>query len=157
MTRALSVALFLVASIASAADTLRVTSAGPVGEVASRQEANEIRVVFSEPMVALGRIPEPVTAPFFRIAPSVPGTFRWSGTNTLIFTPNPTLPYATAYQVTIDPSAKSVAGNTLDRAYTFGFTTPAVRLLSTDWYRKGGRFDAPIVIALRFNQPVDPA
>jgi alpha-2-macroglobulin len=157
MTRALSIALLFVSSIVSAADTLRVTSAGPVGEVASREEANEIRVVFSEPMVVVGRIPQPVTAPFFRIAPSAPGTFRWSGTNTLIFTPNPALPYATTYQVTIDPTAKSVAGNTLDRAYSFSFTTPLVRLLSTDWYRKGGRFDGPIVIGLRFNQTVDPA
>ena len=34
-----------------------VLSAGPTGEIRQLQEANEIRVVFSEPMVALGRIP----------------------------------------------------------------------------------------------------
>ena len=31
-----------------------------------------------------------------------------------------------------------------------------MRLLQTNWYRKGGRYDAPIVIPLRFNQPVRP-
>ena len=46
---------------------LTVVSAGPSGEVASLAEANEVRVVFSEPMVTLGRIPSPVRAPFFRI------------------------------------------------------------------------------------------
>ncbi len=37
-----------------------MVSAGPTGEVASLAEANEIRIVFSEPMVALGRIPSAV-------------------------------------------------------------------------------------------------
>ena len=76
---------------------MRIVSAGPVGETATLAEANEIRVVFSEPMVVLGRIPQPVTAPFFRIEPAVKGTFRWSGTTTLIFTPAEPLPYATEF------------------------------------------------------------
>src|SRR5262245_22354097 len=70
------------------ADALTIVSSGPHGETASLAEANEIRVVFSEPMVALGRIPPVVTAPFFKIAPAVRGTFRWSGTTILIFTPD---------------------------------------------------------------------
>ena len=41
--------------------------------------------------------------------------------------------------------------------YTFSFTTPTVKLLRTDAYRRGGRFDAPYVVLLRFNQPVDRA
>ncbi|MBK5258401.1 MAG: Ig-like domain-containing protein [Thermoanaerobaculia bacterium] len=150
-------ALFLIATYASAANTLRVTTAGPVGEVATLREANEVRVVFSEPMVALGKIPEPVTAPFLRIDPPVAGTFRWSGTTTLIFTPKAPLPFSKRFEVTVDASAKSVAGNTLDRVYRFAFMTPSIRLTSTEWYRKGGRADAPVIIALRFNQPVDVA
>ena len=58
---------------------LRVVSAAPNGEVATLAEANEIRVVFSEPMVTLGRIPAACVAPFFRVTPAIPGTFRWSG------------------------------------------------------------------------------
>jgi hypothetical protein len=140
-----------------AADKLTVMKAGPVGELASLAEANEIRVVFSEPMVAVGKIPKVVTAPFFHITPEVKGTFRWSGTTTLIFTPDPkvALPFATRFDVTIDATAKSVSGKTLDHSYTFSFVTPTIQLLSTDWYRKGGRFDAPVVISLRFNQSVD--
>src|SRR6266849_443862 len=153
---AVCILLMLVAAGARAADKLTIVKAGPVGEIASLAEANEIRVVFSEPMVVLGKIPKVVAAPFFHITPEVSGTFRWSGTTTLIFTPDPKtpLPFATKFDVTIDATAKSVSGKTLDHAYSFSFTTPTLRLLNTNWYRKGGRFDAPVVIALRFNQPV---
>jgi alpha-2-macroglobulin len=143
----------------AAAAELAIVQAGPQGEVASLEEANEVRVVFSEPMVALGRIPQPVQAPFLRIAPSLAGSFRWSGTNTLIFTPadHARLPYATRYEVTVDTTATSLAGRQLPRLYAFSFTTPTVRLLQASWYRAGGRYDAPAVIVLRFNQPVTHA
>ncbi|HEX2059880.1 MAG TPA: Ig-like domain-containing protein, partial [Thermoanaerobaculia bacterium] len=144
--------LLLLSTSVFAANGLRIVSAGPVGETATLAEANEIRVVFSEPMVVLGRIPNPVTAPFFRITPAVKGTFRWSGTTTLIFTPDKPLPYASEYTVTIAKSAKSVAGHTLDQPYEWTFSTPRVRLLRTDWYR---RKSGAVVIGLRFNQPVD--
>ena len=148
--------LLLPASLLGAPAELRVVQAGPVGEIAKLEEANEIRVVFSEPMVALGRIPETVTAPFIQIRPEIPGRFRWSGTNTLIFRPaDPArLPYATRFDVTVDESASSVSGRRLARSYTFSFTTPTVRLLRAGWYRRGKRYDAPVVLALRFNQPV---
>jgi hypothetical protein len=45
--------LVLVMSVPAAAQTpLRVVSAAPNGEIATLAEANEIRVVFSEPMAA---------------------------------------------------------------------------------------------------------
>jgi alpha-2-macroglobulin len=139
---------------AAAAAELKVVQAGPTGEVAKLEEANEVRVVFSEPMVVLGRVPEPVQAPFFRIEPALEGALRWSGTNTLIFTPR-RLPYATRYTVTVD-GATSVAGRRLPAPHVFSFTTPTVRLLRAEWYRKDGQAGSPVVVALRFNQPVDP-
>src|SRR5688572_15029932 len=144
----------IVSFSALAANGLRVVTAGPVGEVATLAEANEVRVVFSEPMVTLGKIPQPVVAPFFKIEPAVAGKFRWSGTTTLIFTPDAPLPYATEYTVTIDKSAKSISGKTLDQPYSWKFTTPTVQLRSADWYRKK---NGAVVIGLRFNQPVDAA
>jgi uncharacterized protein YfaS (alpha-2-macroglobulin family) len=141
------------------ADALTIVSSGPHGETASLAEANEIRVVFSEPMVALGRIPPVVTAPFFKISPAVRGTFRWSGTTILIFTPDHVdrLPYATRYTVTIDTTAKAISGRTLAKPFQFDFTTPTVHLKQTHWYRKAMRYDSPLIIALRFNQPVKAA
>ncbi len=138
---------------------LAIVSAGPTGEVASLAEANEIRMVFSEPMVTLGRIPAVVGASYVRISPPISGTFRWSGTTILIFTPDPKrpLPYATRYGVTVDTTATAVSGRRLSEAYTFEFTTPTVKLLRTISYRRGGRADAPFVVLLRFNQPVEGA
>jgi alpha-2-macroglobulin len=153
--------LLLTVSPAAAQTTppaLRVVSAAPNGEVATLAEANEIRVVFSEPMVTAGRIPARVLAPFFRVTPAIPGTFRWSGTTILIFTPDPTrpLPYATRYEVDIDATAAAVSGRRLAKPHGFSFTTPTVRLLNTSWYRRGDRAGAQMVILLRFNQPVRP-
>jgi alpha-2-macroglobulin len=138
--------------------SLTVVSAGPSGEIASHAEANEIRIVFSEPMVTLGRIPPVVEAPYVRITPAIPGAFRWSGTTILIFTPDAKrpLPYATRYEVTVGTTATAVSGRKLAESYAFQFTTPTVRLLSTNTYRRGGRADAPFVVLMRFNQAVDP-
>ncbi|MGH9372886.1 MAG: Ig-like domain-containing protein, partial [Vicinamibacterales bacterium] len=115
---------------------LRVLSYGPEGEVASLVEANEIRVVFSEAMVTLGRIPAHVRAPYFRVSPAIAGTFRWSGTTILVFTPDPKrpLPLATKYEVTIDATATAISGRRLAQAHRFTFTTPTVKLLQTNWY-----------------------
>jgi uncharacterized protein YfaS (alpha-2-macroglobulin family) len=155
---------FLVLSFLCAVRTLHaqsglsVVSSGPTGEIAAREQANEIRVVFSEPMVALGRIPDPVVAPFFRIRPALRGRFRWSGTTILIFTPDQDrpLPYATTYEVTIDAGATAASGRTLSAPHRFHFTTPTVRLLHTNWIRRTGRYDAPVQIFVRFNQSVNP-
>jgi hypothetical protein len=138
---------------------LSVVQFGPQGEVASLEQANEIRVVFSEPMVAMGRIPEPVAASFFTVSPAIAGSFRWSGTTTLIFTPDPKrpLPFATTYTVTIAASATALSGQRLTQPATFRFTTPTVRLLSTAWYRRGDTADGALVIMMRFNQRVDAA
>jgi len=156
---ALAVGLALVGSAAAqtlSGTAVRVVSAGPHGEVNTIEEANEIRVVFSEPMVPIGAVQSSARPAFFHIAPSVTGSFRWSGTTVLIFTPARRLPFATTYAVTIDAAATAVSGRRLDAAVTFGFTTPTVRLLSTNWYRPGGHADAPPVVLLRFNQPVRP-
>ncbi|MGH9443614.1 MAG: Ig-like domain-containing protein, partial [Thermoanaerobaculia bacterium] len=123
---------------------LRVVRAGPDGELDSLAQAKEIRIVFSEPMVALGRIPTPVAAPFFKIDPPVPGAFRWSGTTTLIFTPANKLPFATKYTVTVASAAGAVSGKKLKEDHRFSFTTPTVRLRQTRWWRKTGKVDSPI-------------
>ena len=158
---AVAASLFLLSPVvrAEAQPTLTVVNARPAGETADLGESREVTVVFSEPMVSLGRIPDPVTALFFKIQPAIAGTFRWSGTTTLIFTPDPkvALPFSTRYTVTIDASATAVSGRKLVSNHTFTFTTPTVKLLATNWYRRGDRFDGPVVIGLRFNQPVRTA
>jgi uncharacterized protein YfaS (alpha-2-macroglobulin family) len=146
--------------VASAQNTaLTVLEAGPTGPLGQLSDANEVRIIFSEPMVALGRVPSNPQIPWVTISPAIPGAFRWSGTTILIFTPDPAspLPYATKYTVNVDASAASAAGKRLGTPYRFEFTTPVVQLVSARWYRKSGRSNSPVVIAMRFNQRVRPA
>src|SRR5581483_700937 len=160
MKRALVLLALLSVCVAAHADQpLTIVKAGPVGEIANLAEANEIRIVFSEPMVAVGRIPKDLTVPWFHVSPDIKGGFRWSGTTTLIFTPDAKtpLPYATKYDVTIDAGAKSIAGKTLGKPYQFSFITPTIKLLRSMWYRKGNDPAGAAVIGLWFNQPVDAA
>ncbi len=154
-----ALALLFVCSAAHADQPLTIVKAGPVGEIANLAEANEIRIVFSEPMVVVGKIPKALDVPWFHVAPEIKGGFRWSGTTTLIFTPDAKtpLPYATKYDVAIDAAAKSIAGKTLGKPYQFSFITPTIKLLSSAWYRKGKDPAGAAVIGLWFNQPVDAA
>ena len=50
-----------------------------------------------------------------------------------------------------------MSGRRLARPTTFRFTTPTVQLLQTNWYRRGGTVNGPVVVLLRFNQPVRPS
>lgn len=132
---------------------LRVVSAGPSGDLQPEQD-NEIRVVFSEPMVALAQVSSRLRPAYFSISPSVTGTFRWSGTTILIFTPTRAFPKATTYGVTIAAGATAASGRKLPEPYTFGFTTATAKLLQTNWYRPDNRFDAAPIVLMHFSQPV---
>jgi hypothetical protein len=158
----LCLASVLVVGVPLAVDSqqaqLTILNSGPTAEINQLQDANEIRVIFSEPMVPLGRVPSNPTPPWIHITPTIPGAFRWSGTTILIFTPDPAkpLPYATRYTVRVDANATSAAGRQLGQAEAFTFTTPTVKLTSARWYRRGERFDTPLLILLQFNQRVRP-
>jgi len=152
MTRrlAFTCSFFLLLAVAPAypqTSALRIVSAGPTGEAAKAAETNEIRVVFSEAMASMGRVPAQLRPPFFHITPAVAGTFRWSGSTILIFTPSRALPLATEYTVTIDAAATAISGRRLAQPFTFSFRTPTARLLRTDWYRPGGRLTREAIVA----------
>ena len=152
--------LLLLASLQGAGQTpsLRVISATPVGELGEIGDADQVRIMFSEAMVPLGMVPAGTPPPWIRMSPAAAGSFYWSGTKTLIFSPDAAapLPHATQFTVRIDGSAASLSGRTLGTPHEFTFTTPTVRLLEAGWYRKTSRFDSPAVILLRFNQRVVP-
>jgi uncharacterized protein YfaS (alpha-2-macroglobulin family) len=138
--------------------SLRIASAGPSGELGELADADEVRIVFSEPMIALGATPAGTAPPWIRMTPAVAGSFYWSGTKTLIFSPDTSapLPFATKFTVHVDATATSISGRALGAPYDLVFTTPTVRLLGAEWYRQTGRFDSPAVLVLRFNQRVRP-
>jgi uncharacterized protein YfaS (alpha-2-macroglobulin family) len=147
-----------IAQITNTPPALTVLQTAPTGEIASSAEAKEIRIIFSEPMVTLGRIPAQIQPSFIKTTPSIAGTFRWSGTTILILTPDPRrpLPDATTFTVTV-AGAVAASGRKQTTPVRFTFTTPTVHLLATDWYRRGDRFDGRPVVVLRFNQRVNPS
>ena len=118
--RNVCLALSVAVGSARAQDALTVVTAQPTGEVASLEQAAEVRIRFSEPMVAIGRAPDQVTAPFVAIRPAIAGSFRWAGPTLLVFTPDPKqpLPTATRYDVTVAATATAVSGRTLERKST---------------------------------------
>lgn len=64
MKRFAFAALFVAAAaFAQEAKKPTIVKAGSVGELSQLSEANEIRVVFSEPMVTVGKIPKNLTVP----------------------------------------------------------------------------------------------
>ncbi len=146
-----------VARLDASPGPLEVVRAGPTGEIAALEEANEIRITFSEPMVALGRPAQAAAAPYFSIAPTVRGALRWAGTDTLVFTPSKPLPWAASYTVTVAAGAAAASGARLAAPYVFSFRTPTLKLLKASWYRRSGRSGSPVVLALFFNQPVRAA
>ena len=68
--------------------SLTILSTNPTGEIGQLADADQIRVVFSEPMVAIGTVPSETPPSWIHVAPAVPGSFYWSGTKTLIFSPD---------------------------------------------------------------------
>ena len=92
---------------------LRIVSAGPSGEVAARRRGQRgPGRVLGIDGPARPRAGEARTT-FFHISPAVDGTFRWSGTTILIFTPARKLPLATKYDVIVAGTAAALSGRTL--------------------------------------------
>src|SRR5262245_24333061 len=124
-------AVFLWVTLPGAGQTapLTIVNAGPRGEVGMGGDADQIRLAFSAPMVPLGTIPTSTAPPWIRIIPAAEGNWYWSGTKTLIFSPDVStpLPFATTFTVHVDAAAASVDGWALGAPYEFTFSTPTPR------------------------------
>jgi hypothetical protein len=98
---------------AAQAVPLTIVNVSPRGEVGSLSDGDQIRVTFSAPMVPLGTIPSGTAPPWNHIAPAAEGNWYWSGTKTLMFSPDVSrrLPFATTFTVRVDASATSADGH----------------------------------------------
>lgn len=160
--RRLFVALGLAACIGQAAggvsqdQALSVQSAFPVGQLTALADAHELRITFSAPMVALSE-PNTTIPEWLSLEPAVPLNVYWSGSKTLVLSPaDPNgFTFGTKVNVTVAASARDVNGRSLGHPFRFEFTTPTAALLGTRWYRREGLVSEPIVLQLRFNQPMD--
>ena len=113
--------------------SLRVISASPAGELGTLADADQVRIIFSEPMVPIGTVPSGTPPAWISITPAARGSFYWSGTKTLIFSPDAAapLPYATRFTVRVATRLGSGRHefSYLVRATTAGtFHAPGARL-----------------------------
>lgn len=134
------------------AGTLTVRRFAPEGEVSM---APHLSVTFSQPMVAVTSQDEASKTIPVQLDPEPPGHWRWLGTRTLLFDPDPRLPMATEYTATIPKGTKSALGGTLDEEVSFTFATPPLDLRSVYPSGNGNKLDT--VMVLSFDQKVEPS
>src|SRR5579871_856854 len=113
----------VVGTVTSQVRDLSILRAVPVGDLAQAEDARDVRVTFSEPMVAIGA-PATERPAWFSIVPATAGTFHWSGTSTFVFTPASAsgFPNATRFTVTVDSTASALSGRHLFAPYALSFT-----------------------------------
>lgn len=118
--------------------------------------ADRVTITFSEPMVAVSGQEDAARSVPVTLSPSVPGSWRWLGTQTLVFDPGQgkRLPMATEYTVTIPAGTKAASGKSLAQAWRSTFQTPTPQLI--DHAPGGGAQPRQPVIHLIFDQKIDP-
>jgi hypothetical protein len=138
---------------AVASGPLKVLRYAPEGNV---DLAPYLSVTFSAPMVPvtshaeLAKIPVPV-----QLRPVPKGEWRWVGTQTAVFQPDPRFPMATDYAVTIPAGTKAQSGAELAQAASFTFSTPAPKLIGS--YPNHGPQRTDVLMYAEFDQAMDPA
>ncbi len=127
----------------------------PAGAVAI---AEQITVMFSQPMVALNPHAPPSAATVAAaLVPAVPGSWHWQDSRTLVFTPVTRLPMATEYRVSV-PALRALSGG-VSAATTWSFSTPPPKVLHVERPHWTSAEDAHTrqALALHFDQDIDRA
>ncbi|MCA9489436.1 MAG: Ig-like domain-containing protein [Myxococcales bacterium] len=130
----------------------KVVRFSPEGEVPM---APNVSITFDQPMIALTSQEEASKHVPATLSPQPAGRWRWLGTKTLLFDPDPRLPMATEYTIEVPAGTTSASGAALSEAFRFTFATPAPQL-QTWWPNNGMPTDLSPTVLLRFDQRVDP-
>ena len=131
---------------------LRVLRYMPEGAV---KLAPELSVTFSQPMVAVTSQTDAAATQPVKLTPTPKGKWRWIGTRTILFDPDPRFPQATTYHVEIPAGTKSANGGVLQKAVTFSFETPTPTLVSSfPGSYEPQHLDVPMFAM--FDQKIDP-
>ncbi|MBK8216463.1 MAG: hypothetical protein IPK71_22265 [Myxococcales bacterium] len=128
-----------------------VVFGGPRGQLS---EASEVTVVFNRPMRPLSLAGEETTPPL-RIEPAAKGAFRWMGTSAVSFIPDPALPRATTFKVTVPAGTRSLDGQTIEKDYVFELSTPRPKVVRVHPGEGSDHLTPHTTFELWTNQPVD--
>ncbi len=127
-----------------------VVFGGPRG---ATRDVSEVTVVFNRPMRALSLAGEE-SAPPASLQPQPKGSWRWLGTSALSFFPDPALPRATAYKVTVPSGTRALDGSALAKDYSFDFSTPRPKIVRTQPGEGDAQLTPRTTFELWLNQPV---
>ena len=122
-----------VGNIMESDEPFTIVDFGPRDELPAEIRYPSIYVVFSQPVVPLARLGEPMRedAGFFYIDPPLSGVFRWYGSRLLAFEPDSVPIPQQRYTITVSDRITSLGGRALEGPRTFSFET--ARLSVLDW------------------------
>lgn len=130
----------------------KVLSITPNGDV---ERAPRLAISFDRPMTT---VTDPSSAESgdplgITLEPRPQGSWRWLGTQTLIFEPEGgEFPRANSYRVTVPASAADPAGNAIAEAKSANFSLPRPKVLAITPSSKGLELEP--IITVTFDQPV---
>ncbi len=145
-----------------------VVYAAPRGHAILRQQPG-ITVLFSRGVRSVDMGDEDHVPPLSvrtKDGGEVPGSWRWTGTRGLLFTPRGELPGGSDFTVTVPAGTRALDGAALDKPYTFTFDTAGPTVESFAPVGPPGSYTglvpehampAEASFRLQFDQPVDPA
>jgi len=127
-------------SIQESDEPFRIVDYGPFGELPSEIKKPSIYVVFSQPVVPLARLGDPIRedAGLFTIEPALTGVYRWYGTRLLSFEPDAENMPQHEYKVTVSNRIRSLGGKSLEGERSFSFETERLDVL--DWRLGTGEY-----------------
>ncbi|QQO10533.1 alpha-2-macroglobulin family protein [Breznakiella homolactica] len=113
-------------------DPFTVTDFGPLGELPHEIKNPSIYAVFSQPVVPLAKLGEPIRedAGVFTIDPPLKGVYRWYGSKLLSFEPDEAVLPQHRYTVTVSDRLRSLGGKGLEGERSFTFETERLSVLS---------------------------
>lgn len=129
---------------------LTVLRYAPEGDI---DLAPHLSITFNQPMIAITSHDEASRVVPVTLEPDIEGTWRWVGTKTLLFEPDPRLPMATSFTALVPEGTASATGNALSESLKWTFQTPPPR--ATDVWPRGTSIPLQPVLVWSFDQRID--
>ena len=107
----------------------KVEDWGPQQSLVSEANYPTFYVIFSQPVKALAALSQPSsTSDVVSISPAIKGTFHWYGTQHISFEAEEASDPSVEYTITVDPSLKSIYGNSITGSTTFKTKSEPVKI-----------------------------
>jgi uncharacterized protein YfaS (alpha-2-macroglobulin family) len=118
--------------------------------------APHLSVTFSRPMIPLTSADEAAAMVPMTLTPTPKGAWRWLGTKTLMFAPEPRFPMATTYTAEIPAGTKAADGSVVETATKWTFSTPPITLKERSPAEYAGPQKLQPLLYMAFDQAITP-